>query len=443
MWRMIADVTKSLFPATMPQTTIPTGAILIEVVTAIGDALRDHCSRRGSEARAAVSTLFGDDVGWLQDPLQARRLDGCADDDPWLQATLNQFVAMLRSRPASCVSHNTLAVADEHGQLSHTLSHIQRALSMEQETAAINVRQAAVYKTLHGGIATEDHSDFIRQLLAGVRVYERLGCRISPDEIVSAYIAFAPDQEDMKHALAVIANTSAKTPAAAHARIHDIHRAIVARDAMHEGVARARAQSATASKSSASAATKKTAAASPDDAPAPALALVAAVPAAPAAAAGRAGGRGGARGGASPAARGGAHTHPRPPSRCLICGEAHRWWQCAELPPDIARKANDGSYAVEDAWRDGRLRNAPPALVARFYESLAPESYPAQTSQTRAQLPCPAAMPAIAMVRTEAERPDSQPGVWSASGGGHDFDAHTRSEFDDRIADFFRDRASF
>jgi hypothetical protein len=34
---------------------------------------------------------------------------------------------------------------------------------MEQETAAINV-----HKTLHGGITTKDHSDFIRQLLAGV-----------------------------------------------------------------------------------------------------------------------------------------------------------------------------------------------------------------------------------------------------------------------------------
>jgi hypothetical protein len=60
MWRMIADVTKSLFPATRPQPPIPVGAILVEVVTALGDAIHDHCS---SETSAAAQAALAGAVG--------------------------------------------------------------------------------------------------------------------------------------------------------------------------------------------------------------------------------------------------------------------------------------------------------------------------------------------------------------------------------------------
>jgi hypothetical protein len=414
-WEQVAKINKNVFPQGVPITKPPHDAVLTEAVASISKDLLDHARLRGPEARQIAEAHFRALPRWLDDPRDARALDGRATHDPWLMAMLMQFALMLKSLPEGGAARAALSIA-ERDDGSHALSfaHVQRAVDLERKSNAMQIRREHIYATIQGGIRAADNQDYIRQLYAHVRLFTNLGGTITPQEVVYAFIAHSPEQDTMPYALQAVNNAAngVTTLAEAYAIIDEIHRATVSRQATATGVARSRAQTARAS-------TRPRALPTPRPA-GTAIALIAGPPPPRPSDNGRGGGsgmlltvadggrgrgRGGFARGAAIAARGaGSRAQPQ----CLVCGEPHRWQHCTVLPAHVIELVKKGEYHVEHAWRDGLLAKLGPQLERRLLESLPAQWHP--PARPGATLARPqTALPAVTRVG------DAQPsGVWRA-----------------------------
>ena len=397
--------------------------------------------------RWVTEALFATDAAWMTDQATAQHLDEAGENDNFVRLAIAQIAIKLRARPETCPSHGALAKVARHDEPTLTLKHIQRALASEGDSSSGLLRQQQVRALIHGGIKDTDPGTYVCKVIEQVKIYSRLGGILSPYEVLCAYIEYYPDKAGMAHAKMQINVPQTQTMAETLEVIGQLEKSIVSRTTLAEGLARSKLMGRTlpttaitmlatgaanthadthdatrtyaqgthtqgAHTQGAYGATRahvgthdatQTHAHTHTDATRDARTYADTARARTDALGdgrGASGGGGGRGAGAGRGGRGRGHggrndertssnnldgrrTPNRPGTFCITCGQNHHWKQCPQLPPRIAQLISQGTYFVEDAWRDGHTQHMSPKLHQHLLESTAESYHPKAIKTTK------------------------------------------------------------